>query len=262
MPAKYDTTASQEQESEPVLPSLAQQFEKYLEPLLIWLDAYLDKRLVRTFVYAIAAILQFRGNQQALQLSELGAYLPCSGKEPAKTKKLQRLLSSKNWGKFILEEFIWRKADKRVREMRATGERILCIWDGSVLEKADSEKSEGMCSVVSSKAKHLKKYKKGIFNQRGGKPITVFGMEWTGVIVLGEKGIPTLAAMKWWSRKGEKGTKQQEVERAILLKVHRFWQQWVLHVCDRGYGSGRQLEEFQLCATTVRDQVEKRAAFF
>lgn len=246
MPSQYDTTESQEQDREPVHSSLTQQLEKYLEPLLIWLDAYLDKRLVRTFVYAIAAILQFRGNQQALQLSELGAYLPCSGKEPAKTKRLQRLLSSKNWGKAILEEFIWRNADKQVREMKATGERILCIWDGSVLEKADSEKSEGMCSVVSSKAKHLKKYKQGIFNQRGGKPITVFGMEWTGVIVVGEKGLPTLATMRWWSRKGEKGTKQQAVERAILLKIHCFWRQWVLHVCDRGYGSGRQLEEFQL----------------
>jgi len=262
MPSQYDTTESQEQDREPALPSLAQQLEKYLEPLLIWLDAYLDKRLVRTFVYAITAILQFRGNQQALQLSELGAYLPCSGKEPAKTKRLQRFLSSKNWGKAILEEFIWRNADKQVREMKATEERILCIWDGSVLEKADSEKSEGMCSVVSSKAKHLKKYKRGIFNQRGGKPITVFGMEWTGVIVLGEKGIPTLAKMMWWSRKGEKATTQRSVERAILLKIHRFWQQWVLHICDRGYGSGRQLEEFQLCATVFRDPLEKKSAFF
>lgn len=70
MPSQYDTTESQEQDREPVHSSLTQQLEKYLEPLLIWLDAYLDQRLVRTFVYAIAAILQFRGNQQALQLSE------------------------------------------------------------------------------------------------------------------------------------------------------------------------------------------------
>jgi hypothetical protein len=61
---------NQEQDREPALPGLTQQLEKYLEPLLIWLDAYLDKRLVRTFVSAIAAILQFRGNGQALQLSE------------------------------------------------------------------------------------------------------------------------------------------------------------------------------------------------
>jgi hypothetical protein len=54
----------------PALPGLAHQLEMHLEPLLIWLDAYLDKRLVKTFADAIAAILQLRGNQQALQLSE------------------------------------------------------------------------------------------------------------------------------------------------------------------------------------------------
>src|SRR5215813_5327406 len=127
MSVQYDTNEEEEQALNASIPSLAQQLERYLEPLLIWLDAYLDKRLVRTFVYALVAILQFRGNQQALQLSELGAYLPCSGKEPAKTKRLQRLLSSKKWGKAILDEFNWRNAEKQVREMKATGERILCI---------------------------------------------------------------------------------------------------------------------------------------
>jgi hypothetical protein len=244
MSVQYDTHEEEEQAVSSSIPSLAQHLETYLEPLLIWLDAYLDKRLVRTLVYAISAILQFRGNGQALQLSELGAYLPCSGKEPAKTKRLQNLLSSKKWGKAILDEFIWRNADEKVREMRA-GERILCIWDGSVLEKTDSEKSEGMCSVLSSKAKHLNKYKKGIFNQRGGKPITVFGMEWTGVIILGEKEHPILAKMQWWSRKGDKATAQRNVEGGILLKIYHFWHQWMLHVCDRGYGTGRQLEIFQ-----------------
>jgi hypothetical protein len=62
---------------------------------------------------------------------------------------------------------------------------------------AESEKSEGLSSVLSSRGKRLKKSKKGNFNQPGGKPITVFGMEWTGVIVVGEKSIPTLVKMIW-----------------------------------------------------------------
>ena len=66
MSVQYDTNEEEEQALDAAIPSLAQHLEAYLEPLLIWLDAYLDKRLVRTFVYAIVAILQFRGNQQAL----------------------------------------------------------------------------------------------------------------------------------------------------------------------------------------------------
>jgi len=198
-------------------------------------------------MYTIVAILSFRGNGQALQLSELGAYLPGSAREPAKTKRVQRLLMSKKWSKSVLEVFLWRRADREVQRMKAAGERPLCIWDGSVLEKGESEKSEGISSVLSSRAKRLKKHKKGNFNQRGGKPITVLGMEWTGVIVVGMQGIPHIVKMVWWSRKGEKATKQQRVEEALLRTISREWRQAVLHVFDRGYGSGPWLETLERC---------------
>src|SRR6266700_1374835 len=155
MSVQYDTHSEKEQEEEPELPSNASHLERYLDPLLICLDAYMDKRLVRTLIHAIVAILSFRGNQQALQLSELGAYLPGKAREPAKTKRLQRLLMSKSWSKSIVDAFIWREAYRQVQQMKAAGERPLCIWDGSVLEKAESEKSEGISSVISSRAKRL-----------------------------------------------------------------------------------------------------------
>jgi len=244
---QYDTPAEEEQEVQQAFAGLAAYLESYLEPLLICLDAYLDKRLVRTFVSAIVAIVCFRSKQQALHLSELGAYLPGSAREPAKTKRLQRLLMSQKWSKSIIDVFLWQRADQEVRQMKAAGERPLCIWDGSVLEKAESEKSEGICSVVSSRAKRLRKHKKGNFNQRGGKPITVLGMEWTGVIVVGMKKIPMVVKMVWWSRKGEQATKQQNIERALLHTISAAWKQSVLHVFDRGYASGPWLE----CLETV-----------
>lgn len=242
MSVQYDTSDHEEQAIQDQLPGLVSTLERYLEPLLICLDAYLDKRLVRTFVHAIAAILCFRGNQQALQLSELGAYLPGGGKEPAKTKRIQRLLMSQKWTKRLLDFFLWQKADAAVNEMEKAGEQILGIWDGSVVEKAESEKSEGVSSVLSSRAKRLKKAKKGNFNERGGKPITVLGMEWTGVIIIGKKGIPYLVKMLWWSRKGKNATKQQRVEGSILQAICRAWGKRVLHVFDRGYGHGPWLK--------------------
>jgi hypothetical protein len=120
MSVQYDTPNEKEQEEEPELPSIASHLERYLEPLLICLDAYLDKRLVRTLVHAIVAILSFRGNQQALQLSELGAYLPGKARKPAKTKRVQRLLMSKKWSKGIVDAFLWREADRQVQQMRSS----------------------------------------------------------------------------------------------------------------------------------------------
>jgi hypothetical protein len=45
------------------------------------------------------------------------------------------------------------------------------VWDGSVLEKPESQKNEALCAVKSSKAARRKKSRKGPYNQAGGKPI-------------------------------------------------------------------------------------------
>ena len=51
---------------------LTAQLAQFLFPLLVELDAVLDKRLVRTFVQSIAVILTFRDRANGLLLSELG----------------------------------------------------------------------------------------------------------------------------------------------------------------------------------------------
>jgi hypothetical protein len=52
---------------------LSQQLEAFIWPLLVELDARLDKRLVRTFLATLQAIVQLRHRQYGLLLSELGA---------------------------------------------------------------------------------------------------------------------------------------------------------------------------------------------
>src|SRR5260370_9466824 len=54
---------------------LLQLLETFLMPFLHFLDEVLDKRLVRTFVQCLVAIIRLRNNPQALWLSELGSYL-------------------------------------------------------------------------------------------------------------------------------------------------------------------------------------------
>ncbi len=63
-------------------------------------------------------------------MSELGAYIKNGAQAPAGTKKLERLLHSKKWGKELIDEFHWEKSVKRVKEFKEAGKRALCIWDG------------------------------------------------------------------------------------------------------------------------------------
>jgi hypothetical protein len=145
---------------------------------------------------------------------------------------------SKRWGKEVLNGFLCMKGQEKLKVMKANGEKALGIWDGSVSEKAESEKAEGVCGVVSSRAKRLRKQRQGIFNRLGGKPITVLAMEWTAVIFLGKEKIPSLVKRVCWSRKGDRATTQRDQEKALLLTISGACRQSVIHVFDRGYGNG------------------------
>src|SRR4051794_10542114 len=198
MSSQYRTPVADQQVCQDQCQRLTQHLEKFLEPLLEWLDAFLDKRLVRTFVRTIAAILTFRNQAQGLCLSELGSYILSPAQAPAGTKRLSNLLRSTKWGKELIDRYLFKQADKKLEEMERSGEQALCIWDGSVLEKPESERGEGLCAVKSSKAARLKKLRKGVFNQPGGKPIVVMGIEWIGVLLVGIRGMPTVVNMTWW----------------------------------------------------------------
>ena len=83
----------------------------FLGPLLLELDQWLDKRLIRTFVQAIEAMLTFRDRINGLVLSELGSYLDPIGKGGG-TKRLSRLLHSPKWTAAIIDRFLWWQARK------------------------------------------------------------------------------------------------------------------------------------------------------
>ena len=221
--------------------------ESFLMPFLLHLDEVLDKRLVRTFVQCLVAIIRFRTNPQALWLSELGSYL--HGYEgdapsaPAGTKRVGKLLRSVKWTVGLIDRYLLEKADEEVKKLKEQGNRILCLWDGSVLEKAESEKLEGLCPVLSSKAKRRQRTKRGlVFNWPAARPVRVMGMQWTAGLIVGMQGLPHLALTRWWTTKGVFATKLRETEEELLRICVRKWGPLLVHVFDRGYASGYWLQ--------------------
>ncbi len=251
MPPKYDTLQANEQDPQQVSQAIAQELEIFLSPLLILLDRLLDKRLVRTFLQLCVAILRFRNQKQGLVLSELGSYFVPGGGTPlsaaAGTKRISNLLRSIKWSVFSIDRFLLEEADKEVKHLQQQGKPVLCIWDGSVLEKPESEKAEGLCSVISSKAKRLNRRKKGlVFNFPAKKPISVTGMQWTGALISGMEGPVKVALMNWWSTKGPEAVSLREQEERLLRLCVRQWGDQLLHIFDRGYASGPWLRVLQL----------------
>lgn len=214
---------------------LADRCYQQLKPLLEQLNAEIDRRLVRTMLALVIVIVMHRHRHHGLLLSELGGYLLSPAQAPAGTKRIHNLLHSSKWCAEMVEAHFWNQADQRVAELQRQGEYPLIIWDESVIEKAESLHLEGLCPVRSMKARRLKRIKPGYFNPPGGRPIFVPGFHWLQVLVLGMKGPPRLATMRWWTTRGEEATKRRTVEQEMLAKITARWGTDVLHVWDRGF---------------------------
>lgn len=242
MSSKYAITRTKQQEIQEKSQEVSHLLENYLDRLLEPLDAYLDKRLVETFLQGIRTIIEGRNQAPGLAISEMGAILLSGRQATAGEKRIHRLLTSEKWSEEVIRMFQWNEAEKRYEELRKEREQIFVVWDGSEIEKPESRKAEDLCAVRSSKAARRKKSRKGSFNQPGGKPIVVLGYEWTACVVVGRKGKPSLAMMDFWSRKGPEATNQKREEERMLMKVARKWGKNVLHLFDRGYAGGPWLE--------------------
>jgi hypothetical protein len=226
--------------------TLSQRLQDFLCPLLVRLDQELDRRLVKTFAATIEVFLQQRYRASGLLLSELGAFLASPAHAPAGTKRLSNLLRSSKWSYLLLEEWLWKQAERRLMELVCHNEDALLLWDSSVLEKPESIALEGLCPVRSSEAARLKRIKKGFYTPPAGPPVFVSGMQWLCLLLLGRSGPPTLACMQWWTTRGDLAQQRRQVEDDLLLRAaHRFGRA-VLHVFDRGFAGGPWLARLAL----------------
>jgi len=120
--------------------SLRGQLEAYLLPLLVAMDEHIDKRLVRTVVLLVGAIIELRHPGNGLVLSELGGYILGPGQAPAGTKRISNLLRSNKWHYGLIDRFFWQEGDRRVTALHNSGEAAVVVWDESVIEKPESSK--------------------------------------------------------------------------------------------------------------------------
>ena len=117
---------------------LSNRLEGFVSPLLQWLDAQIDQRLVRTFLPTLQAILMLRHTRYGLLLSELGSYVLNADQGPAGTKRLSNLLRSPQLTYSLIERFLWHRAQEHLDTLVAANKTALVIWDESVIEKPES----------------------------------------------------------------------------------------------------------------------------
>lgn len=222
--------------------SYRERLKEFLAPLLSRLDEQLDSRLVRTLGATVEVLLQNRYRSSGLLLSELGAFLTSPEKAAAGTKRLSNLLRSKRWGAELLSDFLWEIAQQRLFDWIARQRDPIALWDESVWEKPESIALEGLGSVPSAKARRLKRIRKGYYNPPGGPPVIVPGLNWLGLLLIGAGGPPVLAAMRWWTNRGERAEEKRDVEFSLLEKCAASWGKAVLHIFDRGFAGTPWLE--------------------
>lgn len=210
----------------------------FLEPLMQELYVTVDKRLIRTGLQTVEAILAFRDRMNGLLLSELGGYLDPLGKGGG-TKRLSNLIHSQDWQARQIEAFLWGRADQQIQQWQAWGEDGLMIWDDTVLEKPESLAPEGLCAVRSSKALRLTHYKKGYYRPPS-KPIFVPGLHGIGLLLAGRSkrlGPTQLACLQWWTSRGVLSSWARDENCQRLRYMAKRWGRCLIHIFDQGYAS-------------------------
>ncbi len=211
-------------------------FLRFLEPLLREVDVTVDKRPLRTLVQTVEAIMSFRDQNHGLLLSELGGYMDGLG-QGGGTKRLSTLIHHKGWKAQQIDAFLLRRADEQIAQWEAQGEEGLLIWDGTVLEKPESLKAEGLCAVRSSKGARLTHVKKGYYHPPGA-PIFVPGLHGIALLLTGRsarQGPALLAGLRWWTSRGPLASYEKDENCKLLRLVMQRWGRSLIQVFDRGY---------------------------
>jgi hypothetical protein len=227
-------------QAQPVLAhTLRAHLIQFLRPLGERLASQIDIRLVQTALDLVQVIVTHRHRALGLLLTELGAYLLSPAQAPAGAKRISNLIHCPDWSADDVGAILWQQASERVQALQEAGDDVLLVWDGSVWEKPESQAGEDWCVVRSAKARRLARRRKGMTLPHKGPPILVPGLHWDGMVVVGRDGAPTLAAMRWWTTRGEHATTQRSVDQALLEQSSTAWGHSVWHIWDRGYaGSG------------------------
>jgi hypothetical protein len=216
---------------------------RFLTPLLAKLNQQLDIRLVNTFVDLVQVIVLHRERHQGLILSELGGELLGEAHAPAGAKRIGNLLRSKHWKAAQIDAELWQQGDAKVEQLNCSNDEALVIWDESEIEKPESLQAEGLCPVRSSKARRLKRIKKGFYNPPGGRPIFVPGFHWLQVVVAGMQGAARLAHLHWWTSRGPGTSDKRTEEEKVLRTVAHAWGKRVVHIFDQGYAGAPWLAQ-------------------
>ena len=105
----------------------------YLKPLLEELHRRVDRLLVKTFLDLVLVSLMHRNRHSGLLLSELGDHLLGGERGPTGVKRIASLVHSVKWNSTLIVNYLWKRADEKVQELRKKKEVVYAIWDESVL---------------------------------------------------------------------------------------------------------------------------------
>lgn len=224
-------------------PKIVQKVTNYLCPLIKKFQSKVDKRFSYTFYDTFYGMLSHRDKTNSLLLSELGGYINGPQHAPAGTKRLSNLLACEGWSHEWIEQALLDKSKERLSKKGAEGKRWLMHWDDSVIEKPESWRTEGLCSVKSSKGLRLTKIKPGYYQK--AQYISVPGYEWSACVLSSEKDAPTICQMRWWTKRGKHKEDPANILYRMLAQTSKMidkTQAEVWHVFDRGYANYRTLD--------------------
>jgi hypothetical protein len=68
-------------------------------------------------------------------------------------------------------------------------------------------------------------------------------MHWVTLLLISRRGVPKVAAMRWWTTRGKFASDRRSVKELLLTHCAQTWGQRVIHIWDRGFSGGPWLAQ-------------------
>jgi hypothetical protein len=224
---QYGTAGIEASLSEEERQQWAQLLETSLAPSL-------DRRVVGNLAAAVASSVQ---TERARTWTEVGVGRGGPAHAQAGMQRRDHALHHGGWQARLIGEVRGEHAEQRLALMQARHERGL--------EQAEHK------SIVGQSCVRRRRTRRPHHINQVPASLRVPGLEWEYTLLVGTSGIPVLMDMCWWQRHMGEAGQPCRLQQAMVIRASTRWGTQVLHVVDRGEGSGKGLWRWGRSPTRV-----------
>ncbi len=224
---------------------LAQEASAHVQDFLHHHLDRLSKRMnIQTFrklLLFAESMIRMEADKHALWMSHIATEVYGGDREPAGVKCFNRVLSNPHWSAYDIHRSLRDQGEEQATQI---AKEVYIALDPSDWEKPESLKSEGLQKVVSPRARHLARPRRGFGGAPLLHPVCVPGFHFIAATLMGATGPGSLVDYRWWKKSPTESQQTMTLMEFTHSLAIRYQDMHPIFLGDRGVGNRAILRQW------------------